>query len=135
MQDFQYNHRSTQNIFCLLLIFQLILSGVIGYFTNTFVFGLGLGLLISGPTILVAIKSPNSVFARHMMAIATQLMAALHIQQTMGMTEMHFQVFVLTCIYFIFPRLESDHHKYSGNRCAPCCWFFAATCWGRARGF
>ncbi|MFC4700931.1 methyl-accepting chemotaxis protein [Glaciecola siphonariae] len=92
----------TQLVFRYVLLVQVLLSVGIGYATDTLWLGLGVGLLIALPAIFVGLTSPASAMSRHVVAMATQLMAALHIQQTMGMTEMHFQVFVLLAFLSFF---------------------------------
>ena len=95
-------YQRTHKVFRFVLIVQLLLSGVIGYITDTMALGLGLGIIISVPAILLGMTSPMGAMSRHVVAMATQLMAALHIQQTMGMTEMHFQVFVILAFLSFF---------------------------------
>ncbi|WP_371193611.1 methyl-accepting chemotaxis protein [Glaciecola sp. SC05] len=95
-------HQQTHAMFRYLLIAQLLLSGIIGYITDTLGVGMALGLLIVVPAILYGITSPSTAISRHIVAMSTQLMAALHIQQTMGMTEMHFQVFVILAFLSFF---------------------------------
>jgi methyl-accepting chemotaxis protein len=46
--------------------------------------------------------SPYSQVTRHVVAIGTQLTTALHIQQLMGLTEMHFAVFTLLAFLSIY---------------------------------
>ena len=92
----------THAVFRYVLIIQLLMSIGIGYVTGSMALGLGLGLVICIPAIVVGLRSPLSSMSRHMVAMATQLMAALHIQQTMGMTEMHFQVFVILAFLSFF---------------------------------
>jgi methyl-accepting chemotaxis protein len=100
--NFSDEHKNTHLVFRYVLLFQLALSIGIGYLTGTLLMGIGVGLLISVPAILIGYSSPASILARHVIAMATQLMAALHIQQTMGMTEMHFQVFVVLAFLSFF---------------------------------
>jgi methyl-accepting chemotaxis protein len=100
--DLTEEYKNTHLVFRYVLLFQLILSLAIGYATGTMVMGLGVGLLIVLPAIFIGYSSPGSSLSRHVIAMATQLMAALHIQQTMGMTEMHFQVFVVLAFLSFF---------------------------------
>lgn len=95
-------YRQTHLVFRVVLIVQLLLSGIIGYITETLAVGIGFGLIIALPAILLGLTSPTTVISRHVVAMSTQLMAALHIQQTMGMTEMHFQVFVILAFLSFF---------------------------------
>ncbi|MGQ8365966.1 methyl-accepting chemotaxis protein [Glaciecola sp. 1036] len=102
MAGLDKNNAGIQKLFRFVLCFQLILSISIGYFTDTLWLGLGAGLLVIIPAIIIGLSYPDESFSRHMTSAATQLMAALHIQQTMGMTEMHFQVFVLLAFTSFF---------------------------------
>ncbi|WP_395340119.1 methyl-accepting chemotaxis protein [Ningiella sp. W23] len=92
----------THLIFRAVLLCQLALSVLIGYFTDTMAMGIGLGLFIVMPALILGKMSPSASLSKHVVAAATQLMAALHIQQTMGMTEMHFQLFVLLAFLSFF---------------------------------
>lgn len=92
LQDEDKKHK---RVFCAVLIVQLLMSVCIGVLTGTLLLGFIGGLLIVSIPLFFLLSSPQSAVCRHTVAIGIQLMAALHIQQTMGMTEMHFQVFVL----------------------------------------
>ncbi len=92
------NHR----VFAGVLIAQWVLALVIGFITDTLIMGALLGLLIIAVPIYLGMSQAKSTLSKHTVAIGAQLMAALHIQQTMGMTEMHFQVFVLLAFLTIF---------------------------------
>lgn len=98
----QNEYQHIHLVFRCVLLVQLILSGIIGLYTDTLVLGLGFGLVIVLPAIILGFTSPSTVLTKHVVAMATQLMAALHIQQTMGMTEMHFQVFVILAFLSFF---------------------------------
>lgn len=82
-------------IFTGVLIGQFILALFIASFTDTwasaFVIGLG---IVAVPLFLIQ-SQPGAPVTRHSVAIAVQLMTALHLHQTMGMTELHFEVFVI----------------------------------------
>ncbi len=94
--------QKTYSVFKAVLVVQLLMAIGIGYLTDTLLFGLLCGLLIIALPAFLSVKSPHLALSRHAMAIATQLLAALHIQQTQGMTEMHFQVFVLLAFLSFF---------------------------------
>lgn len=94
----QKEYKSTHKVFAGLLLGQYLLSIAIGIVTDTLLMGAGIGLVIILVPIFLGITQASSALSRHSVAIAIQLMAALHIQQTMGMTEMHFQVFVLLAL-------------------------------------
>ena len=77
------------------LIGQFILSLIIAFFTDTWL----IGFIIGGLTIALPLGRmqvmPHAAITRHVVGVAVQLMAALHIQQTMGLTEIHFEIFVM----------------------------------------
>ncbi len=87
--------KKLNNIFLGVLCVQFIMSVGIGLITNTLMLGLVSSVLIIALPIFMSFQYPTSHATKLSMAIATQLMASVHIQQTMGMTEMHFQIFVL----------------------------------------
>ena len=82
-------------IFVFLMLIQTMMSIGIGVYTDTFLMGVLTSLVIISLPIYLCIKQADKTMTKHAVAIAVQLLAALHIQQSMGMTEMHFQVFVL----------------------------------------
>ncbi len=95
-------NKSNHRLFAGVLIVQFIASCGIGYVTDTLMFGLfGSAIIISLP-IYLGIMRPNHILSKHAVALGTQLMASLHIQQTLGMTEMHFQVFVMLAFLSVF---------------------------------
>ena len=82
-------------IFVAVLISQFLLTLVIAFFTGTWAEGIVIGLLILALPVFLIKTTPFSAAARHSVAIAVQLFTALHIQQTMGLTELHFEIFVM----------------------------------------
>lgn len=98
LQDSIAIHR----VFIVVLCVQFLLSLVIGFYTNTLLIGVVIGFSVIAVPIFFSLSQPSSALSRHAVAIATQLMTALHIQQTMGMTEMHFQVFVMLAFVSYF---------------------------------
>jgi methyl-accepting chemotaxis protein len=82
-------------IFSAVLIGQFILTLIIAFFTQTWMEGIIVGLIILGLPLFLIQTSPFAGVTRHAVAIAVQLFAALHIQQTMGLTEIHFEIFVM----------------------------------------
>lgn len=95
-------NRKLNSIFIWLLIAQTIISLGLGILTDTLMMGIIASVIIIALPILLCLQQPNASITRHALAIGTQLLASLHIQQTMGMTEMHFQVFVLLAFLSFF---------------------------------
>lgn len=77
------------------LIFQFVMTLFIAYFTDSMATGILIGLLILGFPLAFMKLSPHSTACRHVAVIATQLFAALHIQQLGGATYMHFEIFAV----------------------------------------
>lgn len=94
--------KQAHETFRIVLIAQLVLAFVIGFITDTLLIAALIGVPIAIVPILLGLKLPDEAVSRHAVGIATQLMAALHIQLTFGMTEMHFQVFVMLAFLFFF---------------------------------
>ncbi|MFT6267398.1 MAG: methyl-accepting chemotaxis protein [Alphaproteobacteria bacterium] len=95
-------HKEANKIFTGVIIIQWLAAIIIGFFTDTLLIGATVGtLIVALPLILIKI-SPYSQITRHVVAIGTQLLAALHIQQAMGLTEMHFAIFTLLAFLSIY---------------------------------
>ncbi|WP_286235016.1 methyl-accepting chemotaxis protein [Thalassotalea sediminis] len=89
-------------MFIYVLIGQFCFGGIIAYFTNTWLLGLGLSAVIMAlPLFLIATK-PFDKLTRHVVAAATQLMTAVHIQQAQGLTEIHFEIFSLLAMLIFY---------------------------------
>ncbi len=84
-----------QRVFVGVMLAQMLVSVGLGLVTNSLILGIVASLLIASVPLFLLATQASSSLTKHSVAIGTQLLAALHIQQTMGMTEMHFQVFVL----------------------------------------
>ncbi|NTS76399.1 methyl-accepting chemotaxis protein [Catenovulum sp. SM1970] len=90
-------------VFKYVILAQLVLAILIGFFTDTLLQAIYIGLPIALFPLLLLFKQPNLKLTKHAVAIAVQLMTTLHIQQTMGLTELHFEVFVMLA-FLIFYR-------------------------------
>ena len=89
-------------IFRWILLVQLAISILIGFITDDLFTAFIVGLPIVAIPLIFSMLQPHAVISRHMIAVATQLMTALHIQQAYGMTEMHFEVFVVLAFLIFF---------------------------------
>lgn len=91
------------SVFKWVLLFQLVLSFVLAYFTDTWLEAFTVGILtIFVPLYLMATK-PYELITRCSVGLAVQMLTALHIQQTSGLTVMHFEIFV-TLAFIAFYR-------------------------------
>ena len=82
-------------IFQWVLICQLLLAFVIAFFTDTWLEALLAGLVIFAVPALLIKTNPFSRLTHYSVGLGVQLFTALHIQQTMGLTEIHFEIFVM----------------------------------------
>lgn len=89
-------------IFRVVIIVQLVIAVAIGLFTGeilpAFIFGVPIAVL---PLILSS-QNPYSAISRHAMAIGVQLLTALHIHQSFGLIEVHFEIFVILAFLSCF---------------------------------
>ena len=93
---------NANRVFTFVLIFQFALALAIAAMTDTWLEAIILGgLILAFP--LFAIKAfPALPLTRYSVGIALQLMTALHIQQASGLTELHFEVFVVLAFLSIY---------------------------------
>lgn len=82
-------------IFSAALIAQFALSLFIAFFTQTWFEAIVIGLITLSLPLFLIKTAPQSSITRYSVGIAVQVFAALHIQQTMGLTELHFEIFVM----------------------------------------
>jgi methyl-accepting chemotaxis protein len=95
-------HKEANNIFTVVLITQWLAAIFIGMFTDTLMIGATIGTLIVALPLVMMRSNPYSSATRHVVAAATQLITALHIQQLMGLTEMHFEIFTMLAFLSIY---------------------------------
>ncbi|XQW84453.1 methyl-accepting chemotaxis protein [Thalassotalea piscium] len=77
-------------------------SMVLGFFYDSFLSGLIIGL----PALLVPLyfytTAPLASVTKHVSALAAMIFAALHIHQAHGLIEVHFEIFILMAFLIIF---------------------------------
>lgn len=83
------------SVFKVVLCVQAFISLIIAYFTNTWFEAILISLATISVPMFLMYKAPFAPITRHAVGIASQLFTALHIQQAYGMTELHFEVFVM----------------------------------------
>lgn len=69
----------------------LFIAAINGSWSEAFLVGIPVVVF----PLLLLWKLPDESLTHHVVAIAVQLMVALHVQQTYGLTELHFEIFVL----------------------------------------
>lgn len=85
-----------------LLIFQLLLTMVVAYFTDTMLLGVAAGVIIIALPLIMFNFAPHAKATRHAAVIASQLFVALHIQQASGATFMHFEIFAVMAVTTVY---------------------------------
>ena len=86
---------SAHRVFTGVLICQILITILISFFMGEWLIPIGLSVLIAALPLALIYWAPGNVLTRHTVAAATQLLTALHIDQTMGLVELHFEIFAL----------------------------------------
>lgn len=89
-------------IFRAVLAAQWLISVVIGLITGELLVAFLLGIPIVAVPLLLSFQQPGSALSRHAIGIGVQLMTALHIHQSFGLIEMHFEIFVMLAFLAYF---------------------------------
>lgn len=85
-------------IFILLLVESVAIGIYFGTLTEAFIVGLPLSLF----PIWLLKKQPDSLFTPHVVAAAIMMFSFLHIQQTYGLIEVHFEIFIFLAMLIMF---------------------------------
>ncbi|WP_165735641.1 methyl-accepting chemotaxis protein [Pseudoalteromonas sp. C8] len=85
-------------IFSLLFIESIGVGLYFGTLTQAFIIGLPLCIL----PIWLLRTQPDSVLTAHVVAAAIMMFSFLHIQQTFGLIEVHFEIFILMAVLIMF---------------------------------
>ena len=89
-------------IFRVVIVVQLVIAAAIGVFTGELLPAFIFGVPIAAVPLMLSFQSPYSALSRHAMAIGVQLLTALHIHQSFGLIEVHFEIFVLLAVLSYF---------------------------------
>ncbi|WP_333972818.1 methyl-accepting chemotaxis protein [Alteromonas mediterranea] len=89
-------------IFRVVIVVQLVIAAAIGVFTGELLPAFIFGVPIAAVPLKLSFQSPYSALSRHAMAIGVQLLTALHIHQSFGLIEVHFEIFVLLAFLSYF---------------------------------
>lgn len=89
-------------IFRVVIVVQLLIAVGIGMFTGELLPAFIFGVPIAALPLVLSLQNPYSAISRHAMAIGVQLLAALHIHQSFGLIEVHFEIFVLLAFLSYF---------------------------------
>ena len=91
-----------QKIFRVVIIAQVVIAVIIGLITGELLPAFLFGIPIAAVPLALSFQDPYSTISRHAMAIGAQLLTALHIHQSFGLIEMHFEIFVLLAFLSYF---------------------------------
>ncbi len=91
------------SVFSWVLLFQWAFALVLAYFTGTWFEASVIGALIVAVPLYLIAKYPHELATRCSVGFAVQMLTALHIQQTAGLSIMHFEIFV-TLAFIAFYR-------------------------------
>ncbi|WP_370137861.1 methyl-accepting chemotaxis protein [Alteromonas sp.] len=89
-------------IFRVVIVIQLLIAIGIGFYTGEILPAFVLGIPIAAVPLVLSLQNPYSAISRHAMAIGVQLLTALHIHQSFGLIEVHFEIFVLLAFLSYF---------------------------------
>ncbi|MBF7074221.1 methyl-accepting chemotaxis protein [Glaciecola sp. MH2013] len=95
-------HIKGHQVYSGVLIIQYLLSVAVGFATGTLVSGLLIGLVILALPLFLFKTAPSATITRHVAVVASQLFAALHIQQAGGLTYMHFEIFAVMAVTTVY---------------------------------
>ena len=86
---------SANTIFRTVVLMQWLVSLFIAFLTDNWLAPFVIGLPILALPLILSYTHAYAAISRYAFAISVQLFAALHIQQAYGMTELHFEIFVV----------------------------------------
>lgn len=92
----------SHKLFRVLLALQLVVSVVIGVITGELLIAFWLGIPIVALPLFLSFTNPSSEVSAHAVGIGTQLMTALHIHQSFGLLELHFEIFAVLAVLVYF---------------------------------
>lgn len=84
------------------LSFQFVMTLIIGLLTDSFTMGFIVGLFILLLPLALFNFAKEASYTKHAAVIASQLFVALHIQQAMGATYMHFEIFAVMAVTIVY---------------------------------
>jgi methyl-accepting chemotaxis protein len=95
-------HAFAHRIFTGLIVLQYIASIGLALLQGQLLGTLFIATLFAVPPLFLIKVAPSQAITRHSVAIATQLLTALHIHQAVGLTEIHFEIFTLLAILSVY---------------------------------
>ncbi|MBO1256500.1 chemotaxis protein [Alteromonas sp. 5E99-2] len=89
-------------LFRAILVIQWVVTIVIGVVTGNVVSPAILGAFIVGLPLFLSFTYTENALSSHAVAIAVQMMTALHIHQSFGLVEIHFEIFMSLALLAVF---------------------------------
>ncbi|WP_026375996.1 methyl-accepting chemotaxis protein [Aestuariibacter salexigens] len=86
---------SAHRLFAIILGLQIVVALILGFQQSQFIAVLVICVLIAALPYACHYLIPYRTVTAHFYVVAAQMLSALHIQQGMGLTEVHFQIFSL----------------------------------------
>ncbi|GGD55090.1 DUF6436 domain-containing protein [Lacimicrobium alkaliphilum] len=82
-------------VFSGVLVAQVVVAFAIAAYTDTWLWAMMIGIPTAALPLMLIYTQPQAQITRYAVAIAVQLLTALHIQQSYGLIEVHFEIFTL----------------------------------------
>jgi methyl-accepting chemotaxis protein len=93
---------SANKIFRIVVLIQWLVCLFIAFLTDNWLAPFVIGLPILALPLILSFTHASAPISRYAFGISVQLFAALHIQQAYGMTELHFEIFVVLAFLSYF---------------------------------
>lgn len=95
-------HSTAHKLFVAIILAQWVAAIGIGIYTDTLMLAIVAGTLMAGLPLVMIKAMPNESITRHVVGLATQLLTALHIHQSFGLIEVHFEIFTVLAILSVY---------------------------------
>ena len=93
---------SVRRLFTYLFLLLFVESLVLGFIYSTLITGLVTGLLLLSLPLWMLHQYPTSKLTAHVVAAGCMMFSFLHIQQSYGLIEVHFEIFILMAVLIMF---------------------------------
>ncbi|MEC8139135.1 MAG: methyl-accepting chemotaxis protein, partial [Pseudomonadota bacterium] len=93
---------SVRRLFTYLFLLLFVESLVLGFIYSTLITGVVTGLLLLSLPLWMLHQYPTSKLTAHVVAAGCMMFSFLHIQQSYGLIEVHFEIFILMAVLIMF---------------------------------
>lgn len=93
---------SVSRLFTYLFILLFLESLILGVVFSTLLSGVFTGLILLSLPLWMLHKHPDSALTAHIVAAGCMMFSFLHIQQSFGLIEVHFEIFILMAVLIMF---------------------------------